>query len=172
MPFNIGESYSMSIGQSYSADVHHSAMRRTPKLPPETFLDRAMAAAKEKFGPRFTQTQMAKLVGISQPSVNEWRTGSASPEVAVEIAVKTGCCVNWLYTGLPPRHPWDKEVDGDPRVMELLRLWNQLNDEGKSRLLGAARVFLDQFRAAPPSDDNPPNDTPHAQLHSSHRPEN
>jgi hypothetical protein len=162
---NIGDSYTESIGRSYPQVRHASrmAMKST-----QTFYDRAMQAAAEKFGRELTQTELAALVGIKQPSVAEWRVTRAKIEHAQVLSAKTGHCVQWLYNGDGPRHPWDVKAQRDPRMQELLGIWNQLTDEGKSRLLGAATTLLQDFRdvppqgapPAPPSDDELPQQKP------------
>jgi hypothetical protein len=123
-----------------------------------SFLDNAMAATTEKFGRRLTQMQLAALLGIAQPSVSEWKTTRAKIEHAQILALKTGHCVEWLYNRTGPRHPWDAQAQGDKRMQELMSIWNQLSEEGRSRLLGASVTLLQDFREQPPSE--PPSGDP------------
>jgi transcriptional regulator with XRE-family HTH domain len=56
-----------------------------------------------------TQTGFAQLVGISQPALNNYLKGIRRPDidVAIQIQMRTGVTLDWLYlgdrSGLPSR---------------------------------------------------------------------
>lgn len=56
-----------------------------------------------------TQTGFARMVGISQPALNNYLKGLRRPDldVAIQIQIKTGVTLDWLYlgdrSGLPTR---------------------------------------------------------------------
>lgn len=64
----------------------------------------ALVAALE-----LTQTGFARLVGITQPALNNYLKGLRRPDidVAIQIHIKTGATLDWLYlgdrSGLPAR---------------------------------------------------------------------
>lgn len=117
--------------------MHAPEMLRPDKT--KSFFDRVLDAAHEKLGGKVTQVRIANLIGVKQPSVYEWRTGAPKIENGVEIANKLGVCVQWLYTGDGPRHPWDTIAPEDLRLRELLTLWNRLEDPDRKALLGVAK---------------------------------
>jgi DNA-binding XRE family transcriptional regulator len=105
----------------------------------ETFLDRVLDAAHEKLGAKVTQAQVAALIGVSQPSVYEWRTGAPKIKNGTRIAQKLGVCTEWLYSGNGPRHPWDKIAVEDDRLHEFLALWHALDAPDQKAMLGIAK---------------------------------
>lgn len=74
--------------------------------------------------------------------------GGTEVENGVEIASKLGVCVQWLYTGDGPRHPWDTIAPEDIRMRELLTLWNQLENPEKKALLGVAKHLKQEAEEA------------------------
>jgi hypothetical protein len=144
----IGDSYFLSIGRNYERPLHALEMLRPDKS--KSFFDRVLDAAHEKLGGKVTQVRIANLIGVKQPSVYEWRTGAPKIENGVEIANKLDVCVQWLYTGDGPRHPWDTIAPEDPRLRELLALWNQLEDPERKALLGVARHLKQEAEESQP----------------------
>jgi DNA-binding XRE family transcriptional regulator len=53
------------------------------------------------------QGELAKWLGVSQPTISDYRNGVIHPKIerAVEIAEKLGCCVEWLLTGRGDKYP-------------------------------------------------------------------
>src|SRR5688572_8344072 len=94
-------------------------------------------------GMKPTQTGAAKLIGISQPSVNDWTRLGGYPtlENGIALATKLRVCVEWLYTGRGPKHP----IPQDPIAQRLWDLWPHLDDSAKGELVGLATA-----RAPPP----------------------
>jgi transcriptional regulator with XRE-family HTH domain len=92
-----------------------------------------------------TQTQIARLIGVSQPTVSEWgRSGHfPSMENAVALASAFGVCVEWLLMDRGPKFP-DKPID--PRAQELWELWKDLDDDMKIGLIEQAKFRLGQSR--------------------------
>jgi DNA-binding XRE family transcriptional regulator len=103
----------------------------------KTVLERAMEALGDKYPKQATQTKLASIAGVKQPSVNEWRGGYPTMETAVRLATSLGICVEWLLTGRGPKHPVDTQ-DGT-----LTLLLSQLNDRQKARLARLAEVLKD-----------------------------
>jgi hypothetical protein len=97
-------------------------------------------------GMKPTQTGAGKLIGITQPSVNEW-VGGAKPsmENAIDLATKLNVCVEWLLTERGPKRP----VPQDATAQGLWDLWPRLDDVTKGLLLGTAQGRLQQ-----PSDED------------------
>lgn len=56
----------------------------------------ALMAALEQ-----NQTGFAMLIGISQPALNNYLKGIRRPDidVAIQMSVRTGVTLDWLYTG-------------------------------------------------------------------------
>ena len=53
------------------------------------------------------QGELAKWLGVSQPTISDYRNGVICPKMerAIEIAEKLGCCVEWLLTGRGDKYP-------------------------------------------------------------------
>lgn len=52
-----------------------------------------------------TQTEAAKWLGVSQPTINSWLQGEAMPGMpkAIQVCKKLDCCVEYLLTGNGPK---------------------------------------------------------------------
>lgn len=112
-----------------------------------TVLDRVQEAMRG-VGLDDTQANIAKTFKpLSQPSVNLWgKSGHPEMKKAVQIALRTGVCVEWLLTGRRPRRPGD--ID-DPLFARLVAAWAKLSDETKQRVVGYALVSLGGDDGAP-----------------------
>lgn len=58
---------------------------------------------------------LAKTFEVSQPMISYYMNGAKLPSMdkAIQIAVKTGVCVEWLLTGRGPKNPQDALVSDD-----------------------------------------------------------
>lgn len=94
-----------------------------------------------------TQTAAAKLIGVSQPSVNDWNEIDGYPTMAnaIELGRKLNVCVEWLFTERGPKRP----IPADAAAQRLWDVWTQLDDVTKGELIGIA---LGRLRSTPDSD--------------------
>src|SRR5579862_4667709 len=139
MPPSIGPTDISSIGRTY-AEPRDTQKMRTRAGPVGTFWDRVREALKDKGLPA-TQAAAGKRFGVSQPTISEdWQRPGSGPaiEKAVRIAWQLDVCVEWLYTGRPPKHPGGPS--GDAYAAELSRIWPGLSEDTKRDLLGAVRL--------------------------------
>jgi len=91
-----------------------------------TVLQRAQEALAERLRKkRATQRDVAIAAGIAQASVNRWRDGGPSIDVALRFCQAANCCVEWLYLGRGPKRPPPADALGE----RLFALWMQLPDE-------------------------------------------
>ena len=101
----IGDSYNKSIGDFYCMNIDNPYMNTNMKYPEFskrlTNVWKGCDAAPEK------QTPLAKWLGFSQPTVNDWLNGKGLPslDTAIKLADKFGVCVEWLVTGKGQKHP-------------------------------------------------------------------
>lgn len=121
-PDPIGLPYSFAIGQSYLLPQDNRGMGK--KLE-RSFLDRAMEALAERY-PRekATQTKLAKLAGVSQPTVSEWKEPGRSADLpnGIRLAKVLDVCVEWLYTERGPKRPGSAGVP-DEHLSPILKAW-------------------------------------------------
>lgn len=131
---SIGNAYRSAIGQSYEQPMHALYMAK-----PRSFLDRATEALKEKYPDQSTQGKLASLAGVTQPSVNEWKSGYPAMKTAVRLAERLGVCVEWLFTERGPKYP--------PAVPEneasLSTIWPQLDEQKKAEVTRFADFIKD-----------------------------
>lgn len=68
-----------------------------------------LVIAFESGGLGTKQVEMAKVLGIAQPSVFQWKAGRNYPshDMLVKIAKLTNVSVEWLYSGRGPMRPQD-----------------------------------------------------------------
>jgi DNA-binding XRE family transcriptional regulator len=136
----IGFAYESAIGPSYSWLNQNWAMQRKPE---RTFLDRALEALGEKY-PRekATQTRLAQLAGVKQPSVNEWGEKDRAPAIAtgVDLARRLDVCVEWLYTERGPKRPAGG-AQVDEHLTPILEAWPNL-DVGVKRQIARYADFI------------------------------
>jgi len=102
----------------------------------ETLQDRLRSALHEA---RFTQVGLAKLVGVSQPTISGLVNieGTGSQHIA-KIAHLLGVRALWLDTGEGPRYEADFFLDENEA--ELIELWRKYPPESQ-------RLLMAQFRA-------------------------
>jgi DNA-binding XRE family transcriptional regulator len=118
---SIAIGYFDAIGSSY-ADLGH---------------DRAMEALAEKYPrERPTQTKLAQLASVSQPSVNGWGEPDSYPSMptAVKLAEKLDICVEWLLTERGPKYA-QKAFRTDQDIIPLISTWSDLEDDQKRQII-------------------------------------
>ncbi|KKK71918.1 hypothetical protein LCGC14_2909090, partial [marine sediment metagenome] len=88
----------------------------------------------EDMGLPRTQTAVAKICGITQPSVQRWAVGENLPTLkqAVKFGMKTGVRVDWIYTGRGAKHPVAKPGSATEVVMDL---WYGLDSDDKDEAI-------------------------------------
>lgn len=92
-------------------------------------------------GMKPTQTGAAKLVGISQPSVNDWTLGKfPTMDNAIALASKLDVTVEWLLTERGPKKP----VPSDSYAQKLWAMWPELSEGDKRELFVRAEGWLQQ----------------------------
>lgn len=130
VPLSIGDSYSPSIGQTYGAATQTIDMAKS-----ETFWDRVVEALSDMGVNEDQQTAVAKMIGAKQPSIWEWANEDSLPSMknARALARKLGVSVDWLLMGDTAKVPPPK---GDAWADALWRLWPNLTDEEKARVVG------------------------------------
>lgn len=83
---------------------------------------------------------LATKLGMSQGTVYRWFRGVGFPELklALDLAEDGGVCVDWLLNNVKPKYPISK----DPLLKELFEICEDLDEEGRLRVLRAARGEL------------------------------
>lgn len=133
----IGFAYEGAIGQSYPWMTHSPRMAKE-----RNFLDRATEALRERFPrDRPTQTKLAALAGVKQPSVNDWKTGSPAIDTGVRLALALGVCVEWLYTERGPKRPPKAQPDS---LGPLSHVVSELDERQKAQLARFADFLKDE----------------------------
>ena len=123
---SIGNAYRDAIGHSYSEPMHALRMAKT-----RSFLARAKEAYLERYPlSGYSQTKLAAVAGVTQPSVNEWNKNFPAMDTGVRLAEKLGVCVEWLYTERGPKHP-----PGAPeKEATLSTIWPKLDEQKKAQV--------------------------------------
>jgi hypothetical protein len=139
----IGDSYKSAIGRPYVAARHNQAVRRTSQ---RTVWDRVREAMLDK-RMKPTQAAAAALVGIKQPSIQDWKQPNGYPtmERAVDLARKLDVNVEWLLTERGPKRP----IPQDATAQRLWDIWPRLDDVTKGELVGMALGRLQRPSAEP-----------------------
>lgn len=116
-------------------------MGRKPVAPPSKFWERLTDAFTTQKLP-ITQSGVARLLGMSQGSVERWYHGDGLPELknCRTLALKGKVCVDWLITARKPKYPISK----DPVLSKILEGCETLDEEGRKRILQAVRKELIQ----------------------------
>lgn len=137
---NIGESYDLSIGQTYVSVTHSKTV---PKVHDVKIWNRIVEAFGA-IGVKGTPTAIAKELGMAQPSVRQWSLGETTPSRSniLSIARKTGFLSGYLEDGKLPRKAAVAIGQDDPLREEMLEIWAQLNDSNKGRLIERAHAVL------------------------------
>jgi hypothetical protein len=101
-------------------------------------LEEALAERKE-WHP-VNANHVATRLKMSQGSVYRWYRGVGLPELetALYLAKESGVCVDWLLNNVRPKYPIAK----DPVLRELMQMCEELTEEGRERVLRAARGEL------------------------------
>ena len=95
--------------------------------------------AREEAGLDTTQVAIAKDLGLAQSSVHQWKEGKGLRlSHALKIAEQTNVCVEWLFTGRPPKRP----IKSGSETARLLEILDRLPDEILQEVLNYA-----EFRA-------------------------
>lgn len=101
-------------------------------------LDRIFEGLRDASRPP-TQSQIAELLHIKQPSVSEWKRSLPSLRHAITLATKLNLCIEWLYTGRGPKRP-GAPLEGP--AQELWDLWPRLSESTKQQILGHAKLSI------------------------------
>lgn len=112
----------------------------TKKAEERGVLDRIYEALRDDNKPA-TQSQIAGMLKIKQPSVSEWKKTLPSLRHALALARLLNVCVEWLYTERGPKRP------GAPlewSAQALWDLWPRLPDAIKHQLVGHAQMSLNE----------------------------
>lgn len=123
----------------------NARMGRTAVRPASAFWARLEEALGDHPAYRpLNANSLSKKLGMSQGSVYRWYIGDGKPELdtALKLAKDGGVSVDWLLNNIRPKYPIAK----DPALRELLELCEQLDAEGRDRILRAARGELLQQR--------------------------
>lgn len=114
-------------------------MSRNATFPASPFWRRLEEALGEKWAP-LNPNSVATRLGMSQGSVYRWYRGEGLPELskALDLAKEGGVCVDWLLNNVKPKYPISK----DPVLRELFEVCEDLREEGRLRVLRAARGEL------------------------------
>lgn len=89
-----------------------------------------------------TQTELARLSGISQPTLSDLanKPGTGSQNIA-QIAHNLGVRALWLATGEGPRYESEFFLDGVEA--ELINIWRKFPPTSKRTMLAQFRAVLD-----------------------------
>lgn len=100
-----------------------------------------MEALTERFpNQKPTQSKLAAVAGIKQPSVNDWKDGYPTMDTAVRTATALGVCVEWLLTERGPKRPQAPPDAPDSNIALLL---GSLDGRQKARLARLAEILKD-----------------------------
>lgn len=134
---SIGIAYRKAIGRFDFCLPHAAGMAKE-----RSFYDRAMESLQERF-PRDkpTQTKLAALAGVRQPTVNDWKEGAPAVDTGVRLAVALGVCVEWLYTERGPKRP---PKPAPEHLGPLSPIWSQLDEKQKAQLARYADFLKDE----------------------------
>lgn len=87
-----------------------------------------------------SQGKLEKELGFSNGSISKWRNSTPTPERLQKIADYFGVSVDYLMTGEEKENKMPIfEYSSD--IMELIKLYSQLNKEQKSAILNMMRSF-------------------------------
>lgn len=139
-----------AIAPCYAPFLHAFGVRE-PRTPWER-IQWALADAKlvnVSFWGEVKPTQVAKLLGIAQPSVSNW-SSEANPRNPARkhlraLALMCDVCVEWLETGREPKRPFDVKLDEITRT--LVEVMQALSVEERARVLELAVAKLETPRS-------------------------
>lgn len=117
----------------------NSSMSRTASFQPSPFWRRLAEALGDRWAP-LNPNSVATKLKMSQGSVYRWYRGEGFPELetALQLAKEGGVCVDWLLNNVKPKYP----ISRDPVLKELLEICEELHEDGRLRVLRAARGEL------------------------------
>jgi len=135
MPQIIGPSYSSAIGSSYERPGQNCGMSKKRSI-----LDRAKEVLGEKGLPQ-TQTYIAELLGIKQPSVSQWddpgRYGG-DPKNIRRLAKILGVCFDWLQDEVGPKYLGPPQ--NDALAGRFWSMWETMPLAVRENIVGYATV--------------------------------
>jgi len=127
--------YPVKHAPTYNSIRYNSLMEKT-------VWKRILEAMTDVSLPR-TQTAVAKVCGITQPSVQRWAKGRNAPTLkqAIRFCLKTGVCVEWIYTGRGPKHP---EAKPGSTTEAVLQIFHALDEDGRKEVLRHAEYIANR----------------------------
>lgn len=95
-----------------------------------TIYDRIVEVRREH-GKPVTQPAIAKDLGIHQTAVHKWFAGKGdpAPRHVYQVALDEKVCVDWLFTGRPPKYPTK------PDILTLIEKLNELPENDREEIL-------------------------------------
>lgn len=118
-----------------------------PRREVSTFWTRLKQGAEDHGFKKVTQTEVARFLGIKQPSVAEWNRPEGFPSLpaGAKLAKRYHLNIHWLYTGQGPKSvpPPDQETE------DMLATWIKLGSKARSRVLAYAHARLDDSEGEP-----------------------
>jgi hypothetical protein len=140
--------------QSFSEARHDARMESTPpgrrtKSTPSKFWERLAQAidARPSCKLKANPTAIAKSLGLTQGGVRKWYTGESLPELETgrELALRTGVCLDWLYTAREPMYPGGAR--GDPFLETVMQLVSELSESERARTIEYLQFKADHARS-------------------------
>lgn len=134
-PFNVS---SASVVNARPATVRNASGITddgdVTNLPASEFWKR-LVLAWEARGLPTSQLGVARKLGMSQGSVQQWVRGSSLPTLAtaIDIAERGKVCVEWLLTGRGPQYP--DSARGDPWLESVCAILRDYPEHERARLL-------------------------------------
>lgn len=135
-------------GQDVNAQCDHKRVPSRPTTPQSAFWSRvlrAIASAPKSALPT-TQNGIATKLDMSQGSVRRWFTGEGLPELAtaIDLAQRTGVCVEWLLTGRGDMYPHGSQRD--PFYHAVLEILSEFPEDERVRTLEYLHFKLEQIK--------------------------
>jgi hypothetical protein len=127
-------------------------MPARPSTPMSPFWNRLMRAIEAAPKSRLPTSQngLATSLDMSQGSVRRWYTGEGYPELvtAIDLARRTGVCVEWLLTGRGDMYPHGSQRD--PFYHAVFDLLTEFPEAERARTLEYLQFKLDHIRSGWP----------------------
>ena len=100
----------MSTANNYALFGDHRRMEKNDVL--QGFAFRFREACDERF-PGATQEEIAKAIGVSQPTISDYMQGNKLPKIAraIRISQVLHVCVQWLLVGTGAKYPVVSHLD-------------------------------------------------------------
>jgi DNA-binding XRE family transcriptional regulator len=134
--------------RTVGAKMQTVLMPARPTTPMSAFWARLVRAihAAPKCRLPITQNGLATQLDMSQGSVRRWYTGEGYPELdtAIELARRTGVCVEWLLTGRGDMYPHGSQRD--PFFHAVFEMLSEFPDAERARTLEYLQFKLDHIR--------------------------